>query len=311
MRTEAKDPALSLYCKQWTIEHGYELPWACGYSSLVTSMRLLGDRTIRADRLPDWVKRTGENPKDGIDSDQLKALANGYGYSVRSFPQKSKHDEFAFKEWLLDAWGRNHPTVVACGGYRANPNDHFVVAYSNPEDTWVWVMDPIEEDEAFSKMSWSDFLEWSGGEEKGKQVWEGHAISPKAAAPGAVPPSTELFEWINELPGDLSEQDYVAVAFVDNLLETLASFRAMAGRPSMPLQHVVADDGQLWEKFQLWSNYFDEDDLGVLGNMLRVAFDLDAYLDLRIDATRLEALAAELAFLCVNVLRYHGWLEEA
>lgn len=310
LKKEAKDTDLALYCKQSTIESWYDLPWACGFSSIVTAMRLLGDRSVRADQLPRRLRRLGANPKDGIDSDDLVRLVNDFGYTARSFPQRDRYDRARFKDWLRAAWARNHPTVVAwtCTG---DEHDHYVCAYANPDDKNIWVMDPLNEDEVFELMSWKEFLD--GAEDRSEEYcyWEAHEIRPTQPAANAVPPSAALFEWINELPGEVAEQDFVAAAFVDNFFDTVRAHEVSSSARKVALADVLATDGPLWAKLEEWNEYYDQDEFEVLRQHLEVARDINAYLDITVDRAAIPALVAELALLFVHSRMYWGWLEEA
>lgn len=311
LKKEAKDSELALYCKQSTIESWHDLPWACGFSSIVTAMRLLGNRSIRADQLPRQLRSIGGNPKNGIDDDDLVRLVGDFGYDVESFPESYKYDTAAFKKWLRAAWRRNHPTVVAwtCSG---DEHDHYVVAYSNPDERdAVWVMDPLDDDTVFELMSWKEFLE--GAEDRSEEYcfWEAHEIMSRGSAPNAVPPSTALFEWTNELPGDVEEQDFVAAAFVDNFFDTVREHEVSGSAAGTALSEILARNGPLWAKLEEWETYYDEDDFDVLRSHLEVAQDIDAYLNIKVNRSAVPTLVAELALLFVHSLMYWGWLDEA
>ena len=45
------DPYYSLYCKQRELQRFWQPYWACGFASLVTCFRILGDRTTENDEL--------------------------------------------------------------------------------------------------------------------------------------------------------------------------------------------------------------------------------------------------------------------
>lgn len=307
MKTESKDTDLSLYCKQRSIESWHELPWACGFASIVTAMRLLGDRATRADQLPRRLRRMGGNPRDGIDENEVVRLVREFGYAVRSCPRRDRNDPSCFKDWLVAAWRRHHPTVVACGG--GDEHDHYICAYSNPDDDWVWVMDPLENEEVYSSMRWRDFLDWTGDTSGEFWEWEGHEIVPRGTPGNALPPSTRLFEWVNELPGDVDERDPVAAAFIDNLFDVVRPFST--SRHGTALSSVLDSAGPLQMKLDEWAAYYDAAERAAVEAMVDVARDLDAHMSIRVDAATTEALAAELALLLVHSLKFQGELEEA
>jgi len=61
----------SFYCKQGELETWLERKvtsgaWACGFASLVTCFRLLGDRTTENKELVKQFRSFGENPKNGL-----------------------------------------------------------------------------------------------------------------------------------------------------------------------------------------------------------------------------------------------------
>lgn len=309
MKNEKKDSDLSIYCKQSTIESWYEPSWACGFASIMTAMRLLGNRHIQAERLPRRARKVG----DGMVDTDVRSLVRKYGYSVRSFPGRNKWYADQFKNWLIEAWSKNHPTIVAC---RSSDDceylDHYICVYSNPEDNQVCFMDPGDDETVFSSMPWDDFLEYTEDRSEKHCFWEAHEIIPRHVARNGLPPSSALFDWINELPGDIREQDqdFVAAALVDNFFESIQQFLSKSSQRSIPLAQVLADDGTLWRKITEWEPYYDDHEIDKMRTVLKVLQDMDLYLGLRIRKTHLAAATSELALVIVHTLWLWCRLEE-
>jgi len=80
----------SLYCKQRELEQPWEPPWACGFASLVTCFRILGDRTTENEELITRFRDTGEHPHEGMSSDAAVDLARLLGYKATKNPMGAK-----------------------------------------------------------------------------------------------------------------------------------------------------------------------------------------------------------------------------
>jgi len=297
MKKEIKNSDLALYCKQGTVESWNELPWACGFASIATAFRFLGDRETEAHLLPSKFKRMGGKPSDGLCTDELIKLIRAFDYKVKSF--SDKYDSDSFKKWLASAWMRNHPTIVAvCSS--SDDHDHYIVAYSNPDDQGVWVMDPLEENEVYEYYSWKDFLDYSSNQSEDYCFWEAHEIIPSAKRCNMTPPSTALFDWINDLPGEVEYRDFLAVALLDNFFNLIEDNKARSG--GVKLSKILADDGELWNKLMEWEAYYDVNDIEMFGEMHSVLQDIDAHLDIKLRANEIDYVVGELALLLV-----HSW----
>jgi len=151
----------SLYCKQGQLEQRWELPWACGFASLVTAFRILGDRTTENDELVERFRHFGELPQDGMTTDEAITLAQSFGYRAVRNPSSCKRDKDAFVAWLRKHWANQHPVMLSVDSHnQQGESNHWWLAYGDPEEPKAWVMDPLA-NEPFELLSLPEIVEFA------------------------------------------------------------------------------------------------------------------------------------------------------
>lgn len=299
MKKESKNVACSIYCKQRSVEHWYQCLWACGPSSFVTAARLLGDRNLPLNRV---IRKIGlQSARQGINGEQLSRVAKAFGYRTIPFPDSKAFFYEEFKAWLISMWAKGYPTVVS-----ADDGGHFICAYSNPEDDGVWYMDPMEEAEVFSFMSWSQFLDYSSqpDDDDEYQFWDAYAIAPSARMTHVVPPSTALFEWINGLDGDDDLVDEVATSFVDGYSDAVDRFRVQGEGGKVSLASLLAEDGPVYRTLEEWEAYYTSSEMKRARALLEVLEDMSLYSGASVSHSRRAEAVLALSILLMQTLRH-------
>ena len=211
MRKEKKNPYNALYSKQRDIQSTLmEGDWACGYSCLITAMRLLGETKVTAQQLVVDHQRLIE--KGLVDEEEGTAL-DGIGDFVplcRKHKYIAVHKDFWISEqkffikYLKELWEKKIPVILgATSDTIFGTTPHWIVAYSDVKNKGVWIMDPMDSRTVFEKLSWKEFIRYVKSYDEEGKYFSTVAIKKRLDRSCAIPPLKEMFEFINMSPGEV------------------------------------------------------------------------------------------------------------
>lgn len=140
-----RTPFFSLYTKQREIESLWDRRvkerWACGFASLVTCFRILGDRSTEDVELVRQFRKNGGKPTNGMTSEDVVLLARSFGYGARHRSRVRNWE--TLDRWLNDQFRRRLPIMISVDTAASeNVANHWWVVYGDPAHDIVWVMDP-------------------------------------------------------------------------------------------------------------------------------------------------------------------------
>lgn len=300
MRKDVKEPLYALYSKQADVESYYERPWACGFAALTTCMRFLGDRTTLCSDLVAEAKRAKITPKRGMGTDDAIDLATTFGYRAVSNRGDSRWYPEYFKTWLADSFRRCRPVMLSVAQNQDGVENHWWVVYSDLDEdpTSIWVMDPLESDKPFEPMGWRDFFRYADLYDEDDEHVHYDALSvcrtDKDHMP--IPPSTLLFNWLNE---DIEDAEFAAACLVDNYYHIIASAPSRGnakGAGSVMCRALLEKNGAVMKRLDTWEPYLH---MEKIEKAREVLFDIECYDGHRIRTAYRETWVAEVCLLLV------------
>lgn len=292
----------SLYCKQSELEQPWEFPWACGFASLVTCFRILGDRTTENDELIARFKETGQHPHEGMTSDEAVDLAQSLGYRAVKNPSSARDDKDAFVRWMQSKWRHGNPIMLSVdSGNAQGESDHWWTVYGDPDERNVWVMDPLQDAQPFQCLSISEVMSFAScNDGEGYLEYDGVAIaSTPDADMTAIPPSAALMNFLNE--NTRFETGWtahaIAAALVDNHFSSVEGVNSQGnagGARAVVLSDLLLSTGPVAEVIDEWDVFFSDVQRTNIEALLGVLYDVEVHLDHRIAASETDHLIREI-----------------
>jgi hypothetical protein len=275
-----------LYCKQCELERCLDSPWACGFASLVTCFRLLGDRTTEASELVAQFKRSWGSPKNGMDTDEAISLAGQFGYRATRNPMgAARRDGTGLINWMRGKWADGVPVMLSVDSEGAGDvADHWWTVYGDPDASEAWVMDPLCPEDPFECLPHEEILKFAACND-GNDFIEYDAVAVSAPARLGllgIPPSSALMEFLNENveheTGWTSQG--IAAALVDNHLrgiEDLESRGHASGRSNVSVSDLLAEGADVATVIEKWDVFFSEEQEAGIARLIEVLADLEAH----------------------------------
>jgi len=274
------DPFYRLYCKQQELESAWHDHWACGFASLVSCFRILGDRTTENEALVREFRTFGK-PRDGMTTDEAVRLAREFGYSARVNRGDSRRDWNAFEIWLDANFAARKPVMLSVDSKASQEQaDHWWMIYGDPDESNIWVMDPFITDSPFELLSRAEIESFAScSDTDGFIEFDGVAIESKSASQMiAIPPSATLMEFINE--GHVHEKGWsseqIAAALVDNHFSTISEL-APAGPRRVPVWELLEDGAAVDTVIDHWDTFFSESQLQNINQLRHTLRDIEAH----------------------------------
>lgn len=122
-----RTPFFSLYIKQREIERIWDRRvkdrWACGFASLVTCFRLLGDRSTEDAELVRQFRKSGGKPSHGMTPLDVVALARIFGYGAQH--RSSMRSWETVDRWLNAQFKKRLPVMISVDPRRLQPINNF------------------------------------------------------------------------------------------------------------------------------------------------------------------------------------------
>ena len=297
------DPYYSLYCKQRELESLWQLPWACGFASLVTCFRILGDRTTENAELVARFRGFGGRPHDGMTTDEAVELGRAFGYRAVRNPSSTRRREDGFVEWMRKQWADGHPVMLSVDSHNEQGvANHWWLVYGDPGESNVWVMDPIEDDEPFELLSLAEVVEFASCDDgKGYIEYDCLAVS---AASGAemtgIPPSAELLNFLNEnLQHDTGwTSQELAAALVDNHFSSVEGVDSQGhanGTDTVAVSDLLEHDGLVSSVIGGWNVFFSDEQGENIESLRSVLYDVEAHKVHKIAASEADHMTREIA----------------
>ena len=292
----------SLYCKQRELEQPWEPPWACGFASLVTCFRILGDRTTENEELITRFRDTGEHPHEGMSSDAAVDLARLLGYKATKNPSSARRDKEAFVKWVRSKWKQGSPVMLSVdSGNTQGEADHWWTVYGDPEQRNVWVMEPLLDAQPFQCLSISDVMNFAScNDGEGYIEYDGVAVSSAPDAEmTAIPPSAALMNFLNEKTRYETgwTAHAIAAALVDNhfsSIEGVDSQGKARGPRAVVLSDLLLKAGPVAEVIDEWDVFFSDVQRTNMEALLVVLYDVEVHLDHRIAESEVDHLIREI-----------------
>ncbi len=233
------------------------------FASLVTSFRILGDRTTENEELVARFRSFGEKPQDGMTTDEATKLAHSFGYRAAKNPPASRRDADRFIVWMQKQWAGGRPIMLSVDSYRQQGEaNHWWLVYGDPEESNIWVMDPLIE-EPFELLSLSEIVAFAACDD-GEGFLEHDGVAVAAAADSeltAIPPSTELMSFLNgnSLYQTGWSSQAIAAALVDNHFSSLAGVESQGearGLTAVSISDLVDEGGAVVKVIRDWDAFF-------------------------------------------------------
>jgi hypothetical protein len=297
------DPYYSLYCKQRELEKSWQLPWACGFASLVTCFRLLGDRTTENVELVRRFRKFAGRPHAGMSTDEAAKLAGKFGYRAAVNPESTKRDWDAFESWMGRSLAKRKPVMLSVDTSGSQDEaDHWWVVYGDPEGTNLWVMDPHEADTPFKLLSRSEIEEFASCDDReGWLEFDGVAISSQAGTGMiSVPPSAALMEFLNEdVEHDTGwRSEALAAALVDNHFSSVDGLRFQGrakGSGIVSVSDLLEPGGSVEDVIEEWDVFFSDEQRDNIEALSTVLYDVEAHMAHQVIQSEKDHMTREIA----------------
>jgi hypothetical protein len=306
----------SLYCKQSELQQPWEGPWACGFASLVTCFRILGDRTTESKELIERFRSFGGVPHEGMSTDEAEELAQAFGYKAIRNPSSTQRCKEEFLVWMRKQWSKNHPVMLSVdSGNEQDEADHWWVVYGDPDQTNAWVMDPLNEDVPFQCCSVTEILAFAAcNDGEGYIEYDGLAVDslPESGLTG-IPPSAALMGFLNAnakySTGWTSQA--IAAALVDNHFSSIAgvgSPRRSRNNRSISVSILLENKGPVNAVIDDWDVFFGSRERSNLDKLRTILFDISLHQDTKAFVSEADFLVREIA---LNLILIGGKLMDA
>ncbi len=297
------DPYYSLYCKQQELERIWQPSWACGFASLVTCFRLLGDRTTENEELVQRFRKFAGPPQAGMTTAEAIRLAEKFGYRAAVNPTSTKRDWDAFESWMDRLLAKREPVMLSVDTHSSQDEaNHWWVVYGDPDGTNLWVMDPNEADTPFKLLSRSEIEEFASCDDgEGWLEFDGVAISSQAGTGTiSVPPSAALMEFLNEdLENDTGwTSEEIAAALVDNHFSSVDGlrFRGRAkGSGIVSVSDLLEPGGSVEDVIEEWDMFFSDEQRDNIEALRTVLYDVEAHMAHQMIPSEKDHMTREIA----------------
>jgi len=296
------DPFYSLYCKQREIERCWHTPWACGFASMVTCFRLLGDRTTDNNTLVQEFRGLGGKPRDGMTTDEAATLARAFGYRPTINRSESRLAWPAFVKWLESSFARRAPVMLSVDSNgEQGEADHWWIVYGDPQDSKIWVMDPFDDDTPFDCFTRKEICKYAACDDgNGFLEYDGVSIAaPLSMGMVPVPPSATLMEFLNE---DLHcatgwRSEAIAAALVDNHFSSVQDLPSQgAVRSGATLVSTLLEcGGAVDEVLDEWDVFFTDQQEANIESLRILLYDVEAHMSHKINSAEKDHITHEIA----------------
>ena len=303
LTTTMSDPYYSLYCKQRKLERIWQPSWACGFASLVTCFRLLGDRTTENGELVRRFRKFAGPPQAGMTTAEAIRLAEKFGYRAAVNPPSTKRDWDAFDSWMDRSLAKRKPVMLSVDTSASQDEaNHWWVVYGDPEGTNLWVMDPNEADTPFELLSRSEIEEFAScNDGEGWLEFDGVAISSQAGTGMiSVPPSAALMEFLNEdfehATGWTSQE--IAAALVDNHFSSVDGLRFQGqakGSGIVSVSDLLKPGGSVEDVIEEWDVFFSDEQRDNIEALSTVLYDVEAHMAHQVIQSQKDHMTREIA----------------
>lgn len=297
------DPYYSLYCKQRELERIWQPSWACGFASLVTCFRLLGDRTTENGELVRRFRTFAGPPQAGMTTAEAIRLAQKFGYRAAVNPTSTKRDWDAFESWMDRSLAKRKPVMLSVDTHASQDEaNHWWVVYGDPEGTNLWVMDPNETDTPFELLSRSEIEKFAScNDEAGRLEFDGIAISSQAGTGMiSVPPSAALMEFLNEDfthdTGWASQE--IGAALVDNHFSSVDGLRFQGrakGSGIVSVSDLLEPGGSVEDVVEEWNVFFSDEQRDNIESLSAVLYDVEAHMAHQVTRSQKDHMTREIA----------------
>lgn len=283
-----RTPYFSLYSKQHEIEGLWDRrvkgSWACGFASLVTCFRLLGDRSTEDVELVRQFRKIGGKPTSGMTSENVVMLARAFGYGARHRSRVRNWE--TLDRWINEQFRRRLPVMISVDNAGSeNVANHWWVLYGDPAQEIVWVMDPGCHSIPF-QMIRRDVLERFAACNDQEDFLEYDAVvitTPRGGDLTGIAPSVVLMEFLNENKVFSSgwNSEMVAASLVDNHLSSVVGLPSR-GRASsskrVPVSLLLVSDGEVEGVLAHWDSFFYDSETQSMVSLVAILSDLEAHL---------------------------------
>lgn len=297
------DPYYSLYCKQRELERSWQPSWACGFASLVTCFRLLGDRTTENVELVRRFRKFAGPPQAGMTTPEAIRLAEKFGYRAAGNPTSTKRDWDAFALWMDRSLAKRKPVMLSVDTSASQEEaNHWWVVYGDPEGTNLWVMDPNESDTPFELLSRSEIEQYASCDDgEGWLEFDGVAISSQAGTGMiAVPPSATLMEFLNEdVEHDTGwSSEEIAAALVDNHFSSVDGLRSQGrakGSGIVSVSELLEPGGSVEDVIEEWDVFFSDEQRDNIEALRAILYDVEAHVAHELSPSARDHMSREIA----------------
>jgi len=306
-----RTPFFSLYSKQHEIESLWDQrvkgSWACGFASLVTCFRLLGDRSTEDVELVRQFRRFGGQPTRGMTSEDVVTLARAFGYGARHRSRVRNWETLDC--WLNQQFRRRLPVMISVDNAASeNVANHWWVVYGDPDQEIVWVMDPGCVSIPF-QMIQRDVLARFAACNDLEDFLEYDAVvitPPRSGDLTGIAPSVVLMEFLNENKVFSSgwNSEMIAAALVDNHLGSIVELPSQgraSGRKSLSVSPLLAPDGEVAAVLAHWDAFFYDSEEQSMASLLAILSDLEAHVGHCILPEERTQLVHEMVLNCILI----------
>jgi hypothetical protein len=306
-----RTPFYSLYSKQHEIESLWDRrvkgSWACGFASLVTCFRLLGDRSTEDVELVRQFRKIGGKPSDGMSSENVVMLARAMGYGARHRPRLRNWE--TLDRWLNEQFHKRLPVMISVDTAASeNVADHWWVVYGDPAQDIVWVMDPACRSIPFQMIRRDDLARFAACNDL-EDYLEYDAvviIPPRGGDLNGIAPSVVLMEFLNERKVFSSgwTSEMVAAALVDNHLGSVGGLPSQGratGRKGVPVSLLLVPDGEVAAVLGHWDAFFYDSESESMASLVAILCDLEAHLEHNIFPDEQTQLVHEVVLNCMLI----------
>ncbi len=283
-----RTPFYSLYSKQHEIESLWDRrvkgSWACGFASLVTCFRLLGDRSTEDVELVRQFRKSGGRPSAGMTSEDVVMLARAFGYGARHRSRVRNWE--TLEGWLNEQFRKRLPVMISVDTSASeNVANHWWVVYGDPVQEIVWVMDPACKSIPFQMIRRDDLARFAACNDL-EDFLEYDAVvmtAPRGRDLAGIAPSVVLMEFLNEKKVFSSgwTSEMVAASLVDNHLGSVTGLPSQGratGRNSVPVSLLLVPDGEVAAVLGHWDAFFYDSESQSMAALVAVLCDLEAHL---------------------------------
>jgi hypothetical protein len=199
-------------------------------------------------------------------------------------------------------WKDGNPVMLSVdSSNQQGEANHWWTVYGDPEESNIWVMEPLDDAQPFQCLSVSEVMDFAScNDGEGFIELDGVAIASTPAGDlTGVPPSVELMDFLNENRGYGTgwTSQAIASALVDNHFSSIKGVDSQGnarGVKAISVSELLGEERQVAKVINEWDVFFSVRQKANMEALRAVLYDVEAHKGHRVAASEADCMTREM-----------------